>query len=266
MTQLMVDAENLMKRYGTGERGFTALSDVSFRVPEGRFVSIVGPSGCGKSTLLQIVGGLTDATSGEIRVAGTRVTGPQPGKIAIVFQDALLLPWKRAVENVEFPLDIQGLPKAERRARALEMLQLVGLADFASRYPHELSGGMRQRVSIARALAQQPRMVLMDEPFGALDEQTRLKMGAELLRIWEARRKTVLFVTHSLSEALFLSDTVLVMAGRPGRIVDVIDVDFPRPRSYDVVGSEEFGHLRNRIWHQINDYGLPPVNLAEATP
>ena len=175
-----------------------------------------------------------------------------PGKITIVFQDSTLLPWKTVTENILFPLEIQGVPAAERAARATEMLALVGLTDFRDRHPHELSGGMRQRVSIARGLAQHPRIMLMDEPFGALDEQTRLKMGHELLRIWEATGKTIFLITHSLTEALFLSDVVLVMSHRPGRIVGVINAGLPRPRTYDMVGSPEFGAARNEMWHLIS--------------
>ena len=184
-------------------------------------------------------------------IDGEAVTRPMPGKIAVVFQDATLLPWKTALENIEFPLDVQGVARAERGRRARDMLALVGLADFANSYPHELSGGMRQRVSIARGLAQHPRLILMDEPFGALDEQTRLKMGQELLRIWQATGKTILLITHSLTEALFLSDTVLVMSSRPGRIVERIEVGLPRPRDYDMIGSPAFGAARNRIWHLL---------------
>jgi len=162
-----------------------------------------------------------------------------------------LLPWKTVIQNIEFPLEIQNVPQRERHERAQAMLSLVGLADFATRHPHELSGGMRQRVSIARGLAQNPRIILMDEPFGALDEQTRLKMGNELLRIWTKTNKTIFLITHSLTEALFLSDVVLVMSQRPGRIVDVIRTGLPRPRTYDMIGSAEFGEARNRIWHLI---------------
>ena len=188
---------------------------------------------------------------------GVAVRGPQPGKIAVIFQDATLLPWKTAQENVEFPLDVQGVARAERRTRAGEMLELVGLAGFAGRYPHELSGGMRQRVSIARGLAQNPRIILMDEPFGALDEQTRIRMGQELLLIWEKTRKTILLITHSLTEALYLSDTVLVMSGRPGTIIETMTVDLPRPRHIDMMGSAAFGAARNHIWGLLGDVPEP---------
>ena len=248
----VIEVQGLRHAYGQGDKAVLALSDIALSVAEGSFVSIVGPSGCGKSTLLQILAGLMPATSGQVRVDGNPVSGPQPGKIAVVFQDATLLPWKTALENVTFPLEVQGRPAQARRESAQAMLELVGLQDFMHRYPHELSGGMRQRVSIARGLAQDPRIILMDEPFGALDEQTRMRMGQELLTIWERTRKTILLITHSLTEALFLSDQVLVMSGRPGRIVERIDIDFPRPRNIDIMGSPEFGVARNRVWHLLD--------------
>jgi NitT/TauT family transport system ATP-binding protein len=246
-----IEVRGLGKTYAVNSAPVTALQDISFSVAEGEFVSLVGPSGCGKSTLLQILGGLVPGSGGEVRVDGSAVTQPQPGKIAFVFQDSTLLPWKTALENICFPLEVQGVGKEERLRRASEMLSLVGLKQFAQRYPHELSGGMKQRISIARGLAQNPRIILMDEPFGALDEQTRLKMGQELLRIWEQTRKTVFFITHSLTEALYLSDRVLVMSRHPGRIIDVVQVDLPRPREYSMIGSAAFGEARNRIWRQI---------------
>ncbi len=248
----VIEARGLGKVYGT-ETTTTALSDVTFAVKEGSFVSLVGPSGCGKTTLLQIMAGLTSCSSGDVLIDDVPVRNPMPGKITVVFQDATLLPWKTVFENVLFPLEIQNVPRDERTSRAREMLELVGLGDFRDRHPHELSGGMRQRVSIARGLAQNPRIILMDEPFGALDEQTRLKMGHELLRIWEATGKTIFLITHSLTEALFLSDVVLVMSKRPGRIVGLIDAGLPRPRTYDMVGSPEFGAARNEMWHLIGD-------------
>jgi NitT/TauT family transport system ATP-binding protein len=249
---IVIEARGLRKVYGINRAPIIALKDVSFAVEEGSFVSLVGPSGCGKSTLLQMLAGLVPSTTGEVLVDGVVLQHPVPSKISVMFQDATLLPWKRVSENVEFPLEIHGMRASERRQRAAEMLSLVGLADFAERYPHELSGGMRQRVSIARALAPNPRIMLMDEPFGALDEQTRIKMGHELLRIWEKTRKTIFFITHSLTEALFLADIVLVMSHRPGQIVGTIKADLPRPRTYEIIGSAEFGVARNRIWNLIS--------------
>jgi NitT/TauT family transport system ATP-binding protein len=233
--------------------GFCALNNIDLAIEDGQFLSIVGPSGCGKSTLLQIVAGLTPSSGGEVLIDGKPITKPQPRDIAVIFQDALLLPWKTTLQNVEFPLDLQGIAAPERRMRSLEMIDLVGLKDFKDNYPHQLSGGMRQRVSIARGLAQNPRIILMDEPFGALDEQTRIRMGQELVRIWEKFRKTVLFITHSLTEAIFLSDVVVVMGGKPGRILERIPIPLPRPRVSDMMGSDVFGQLRNRIWHLLTD-------------
>jgi NitT/TauT family transport system ATP-binding protein len=247
----IIEVNRLGKDFGAGRAHVRALADVSFAVEEGRFVTLVGPSGCGKSTLLQILAGLIAATSGEARIDGERIRAPMPNKIGMVFQDPTLLPWKTALANVEFPLDLRGIDRAARRKRCLALLDLVGLREFADNYPHELSGGMRQRVAIARGLAQDPRLILMDEPFAALDEQTRTRMGHDLLEIWERTRKTVFFITHSLAEAIYLSDTVLVMSPRPGRIIDTIAIDFPRPRDIDIIGSEAFGRIRNRIWHRI---------------
>jgi NitT/TauT family transport system ATP-binding protein len=186
-----------------------------------------------------------------VRIEGRPVTGPRPDEIGVMFQDAWLLPWKTALENVEFPLVLRKVPAAERRARAEKLLELVELTRFADRYPDELSGGMRQRVAIARSLVNEPRVLLMDEPFAALDEQTRTRMGNELLQIWEKSGGTVVFVTHGLTEAIYLADVVFVMGARPGRIIERIPVELPRPRHIDMIGSEAFGRLRNRIWHLI---------------
>jgi NitT/TauT family transport system ATP-binding protein len=248
----VIETRGLGKVFSAGRSPIVALEDISFAVAEGSFVSLVGPSGCGKSTLLQMLAGLIPSTAGTVLVDGILVRKPAPDKISVVFQDATLLPWKRVLENIEFPLAIGGFKAGERRARAAAMLSLVGLTEFGARYPHELSGGMRQRVAIARALAPDPRILLMDEPFAALDEQTRIRMGHELLRIWSKTEKTIFFITHSLTEALFLSDSVLVMSHRPGKIVGVIEAGLPRPRTYDIIGSAAFGAARNRIWKLIS--------------
>jgi NitT/TauT family transport system ATP-binding protein len=247
----IIEVSQLGKDFRAGRALVHALADVSFAVGEGQFVTLVGPSGCGKSTLLQILAGLIGPTRGEARIDGKRVSAPMPDKIGMVFQDPTLLPWKTALANVEFPLDLRGVARATRRERCAKLIELVGLRDFAEHYPHELSGGMRQRVAIARGLAQDPRLILMDEPFAALDEQTRTRMGHDLLAIWEKTRKTVFFITHSLTEAIYLSDVVMVMSPRPGRILETIAIDFPRPRELDIIGSEGFGRIRNRIWHLI---------------
>lgn len=232
-------------------KSLPVLRDLDFEVFDGELVSIVGPSGCGKSTFLNAVDGLIRVTSGEILVDGWAVSGPGPDR-AMVFQHDSLFPWRTVRENVMYGLDLQGrLAKSERRERALALVELVGLTGFADHYPHELSGGMRQRVAIARCLVQEPRVLLMDEPFAALDEQTRTRMGSELLQIWEKSGGTVVFVTHGLTEAIYLADTVFVMGTRPGRIIERITVPLPRPRTIDMIGSEAFGRLRNHIWHLI---------------
>ncbi|MGA0593581.1 ABC transporter ATP-binding protein [Enterovirga sp. CN4-39] len=247
---IRVDAVN--QTYGSAKGAVAAVEDVSFEVEAGRFVVLVGPSGCGKSSLLMMMAGLRHPTEGRILIAGRPIDDPDPDRVGVVFQEASLYPWLTAEQNVEFPLSLKRtLPKPERLARARARLDLVGLAGFEARYPHELSGGMKQRVSIARGLVQDPPVLLMDEPFAALDEQTRMTMGDELLRIWAETRKTVIFVTHSLTEAVYLADEVIVMSARPGRIIDRIKVDLPRPRTYEMLGGEIFGRLRDRIWRQI---------------
>ena len=251
MTAADVQVSGLSHAYEGREGAVPALADIAFSAAAGRFVVVVGPSGCGKSSLLMMLAGLVVPSTGRIVCAGEPVVAPDPRRIGVVFQDANLYPWLTAADNVAFPLTLRGVAKSERRARAGAMLTLVGLDGFASRYPHELSGGMRQRVSIARGLVQDPPVLLMDEPFAALDEQTRMTMGDELLRIWAATGKTVVFVTHSLSEAVYLADEVLVLSARPGRIVDRIEVGLPRPRTYAMASTPEFGRLRERIWQQI---------------
>ena len=228
-----------------------ALQDISFSVPAGRFTVIVGPSGCGKTSLLMMLAGLRAQTQGTIHCLGRPMPEPDPQRVGVIFQEASLYPWLSALQNIEFPLSLRGGDKREHRRRAEAMLELVGLTGFGERYPHELSGGMKQRVSIARGLVQDPPVLLMDEPFAALDEQTRMTMGHELLRIWSTTSKTVVFITHSLTEAVYLADEVLVMSARPGRIIDRIPVDLPRPRSYEMMATDVFGRLRDRIWQQI---------------
>jgi NitT/TauT family transport system ATP-binding protein len=241
----------LSHTYPAREGPVPALIDIDFAASAGRFVVLVGPSGCGKSSLLMMMAGLRHADSGTIICGGKPITGPDPLRVGVVFQEANLFPWLTALDNVAFPLALRRVRPAERRRRASEMLRLVGLEGFASRHPHELSGGMRQRVAIARGLVQDPPVLLMDEPFGALDEQTRMTMGDELLRIWSHTRKTVVFVTHSLGEAVYLADEILVMSPRPGRIVDRIAVELPRPRTYEMMSQPEFSRLRDRIWSHI---------------
>ena len=247
----IIEVTGLDHVYPSRDGPVHALSDIALSVEEGRFVVIVGPSGCGKSSLLMMLAGLRHQTTGTIMCGGRPIIDPDPNRVGVVFQEANLFPWLTAVDNVAFPLALRGVARAERAARAGAMLELVGLADAGGRYPHELSGGMKQRVSIARGLVQDPPVLLMDEPFAALDEQTRMAMGEELLRIWSATRKTVVFVTHSLTEAVYLADEVIVMSAQPGRIVDRMQVDLPRPRTYDMMAGTVFGQLRDRIWQQI---------------
>jgi NitT/TauT family transport system ATP-binding protein len=237
--------------YKTSGQDVVAVADVSIEVRPGRFVVLVGPSGCGKSSLLMMMAGLRHQTSGTITINGAAIDVPDPNRVGVVFQEPSLFPWLTAEENVEFPLTLRGISRKERRAKAEEALQLVGLDGFGKRHPHELSGGMKQRVSIARGLVQDPPVLLMDEPFAALDEQTRMTMGDELLRIWAATGKTIVFVTHSLTEAVYLADEVIVMSARPGRIVDRLEVALPRPRTFEMLSGDAFGSLRDRIWRHI---------------
>jgi NitT/TauT family transport system ATP-binding protein len=246
-----IEARGVGQVFRTSTQDVVALSDVSIDVRPGRFVVLVGPSGCGKSTLLMMMAGLLQQTSGTITINGAPIARPDPDRVGVVFQEPSLFPWLTAEENVEFPLALRGVARAERRARAQDAITLVGLDGFGKRHPHELSGGMKQRVSIARGLVQDPPVLLMDEPFAALDEQTRMTMGDELLRIWAATGKTVVFVTHSLTEAVYLADEVLVMSARPGRIVDHLQIALPRPRTYDMLSGDAFGSLRDRIWRHI---------------
>jgi NitT/TauT family transport system ATP-binding protein len=246
-----VEVESLSHVYAGPEGGVSALVDISMSVGKGRFVVIVGPSGCGKTSLLLMMAGLRRQTSGNILCHGRPIPKPDPQRVGVVFQEASLFPWLSTLDNIEFPLSLRGTPREERRRRSEVMLSLVGLDGFGQRYPHELSGGMKQRASIARGLVQDPPVLLMDEPFAALDEQTRMTMGHELLRIWSTTRKTVVFITHSLTEAVYLADEVLVMSPRPGRIIDHIEVTLPRPRTYEMMATDVFGRLRDRIWQQI---------------
>ena len=234
------------RRPGNGDGGVTALQDVDLEIAENEFVSIVGTSGCGKSTLLSIAAGLQEPTSGEMLVDGRPVTGPGRDR-GVVFQTYTLFPWLTAQRNVEFALRDEPLPAAERREVAREHLRLVGLLDFADKYPAELSGGMQQRVAIARALSYKPQLLLMDEPFGALDALTRRVMQELLTRIWEQHRLTVVFITHDVEEAVYVSDRVLVMTNRPGRIKQAVPVDLPRPRHHEMIASEPFRALYAQV-------------------
>ena len=243
----VIRVERLSQVFHSRDGGsVVALHDVSLDVERNEFVSLVGPSGCGKSTMLRLVAGLIAPTRGELEIDGTRVTEPRRD-IGIVFQSPTLLPWATVAENVLFPLRLMREAGSDSRDRAQSLLDLVGLKGFESRYPRELSGGMQQRAAICRALIHDPAILLMDEPFGALDALTREVMSRELLRIWTENPKTIVFVTHSIAEAVFLSDRVIVMSPRPGRIAEVIDVPLERPRTFEMEGRSEFQDCTQRI-------------------
>jgi len=246
----MIQVHGLSKSFGQSADGVQVLRDVDFEVRDDEFVSILGPSGCGKTTLLRIIAGLVDHDTGSVRVEGREVSGPGPDR-AVVFQQFSLLPWMTVSENIGFGLRLRGVARSEWSRRAHELTQLVGLRGFEGHYPRQLSGGMQQRVGLARALAVDPAILLMDEPFAALDEQTRFLMQEELLRIWQEARKTVVFVTHSMEEALILSDRILLLSGRPGRVKEYLDVPFGRPRSRSIAASAEFQRLREHLWEQL---------------
>jgi NitT/TauT family transport system ATP-binding protein len=244
-----VRIDRIDKRYDSQGGDVLALQAIEATIGEGEFVCLLGPSGCGKSTLLRIIAGLIPASGGRVLIGSQPVQGCGPDR-AFVFQDYALFPWMTVQDNVGFGLAARGVPLEEQRRRALELLRVVGLAQFAEKYPHHLSGGMKQRVSIARALAVEPQILLMDEPFGALDAQTRSVMQDELLRIWARFRKTVIFVTHSISEALLLADTVLLMTARPGRVKSVLRVELPRPRDE---GEPRMIELRRRLLAELSE-------------
>ncbi len=247
--------DELEKVYETRDgKRIQALGPLSLDITEGEFVSIVGPSGCGKSTLLRLLAGLMDLTSGRVLIRDRAIAGPQKD-IGMVFQSPVLLPWKTALDNVLLPAKVLGLDMAASRRRADELLAMVGLADFHEKYPNELSGGMQQRVAIARALVHEPSILLMDEPFGALDAMTRETMNLELRRIWRESGRTIVFVTHSIPEAVFLGTRVLVLSPRPGRIADLVEVDLPAERDLDTMASDRFGQFSRRIRSQFKSQG-----------
>ena len=231
-----------------------ALRDITFGVGRGEFVALVGPSGCGKSTLLRIVAGLRSPTAGDVTVDGRPVTRPI-AQVGMVFQAPVLLKWRTVLDNVLLPAELAGLEAKRYRDRAHELLQLVGLGGFEAKLPRELSGGMQQRASLCRALLLDPPLLLMDEPFGALDAMTREFMNLELLRIWKESGKTIVFITHSIPEAAFLADRVIVMSARPGRIKEIVEVRLPRPRDLDMMASDEFGVYTRRIRHLFDAKG-----------
>ena len=246
MTTSSISFDRVTKSYRSRSGAVLALSDISFDVSPGEFVSVVGPSGCGKSTILKIVAGIVPHTSGVVAVDGETLAGASD-RIGVVFQSPVLLPWRTALENIVLPLDVRGVARASMQKEALDLIHLVGLEGFEGKYPFELSGGMQQRVAICRSLITDPSILLMDEPFGALDAMTREHMNLELQRIWMERRKTVFLITHSIPEAVLLSDRVVVMTPRPGRIDEIISIDLPRPRSLDMMSAPDFGRYASRI-------------------
>ncbi|RKP47790.1 ABC transporter ATP-binding protein [Pararobbsia silviterrae] len=241
-----IAVNGVSKVYATRDRPVVALQDICFTIEAGQFVAVVGPSGCGKSTLLKILIGLVKASRGEARLNGTAVAGPRRD-IGVVFQSPVLFPWRTVLENILLPVDVLRLGRNALKTRAMDLLTLVGLQGFEHRYPHELSGGMQQRAAMVRALIHDPAILFMDEPFGALDAMTREQMNMQLQHIWLERKETVLFITHSIPEAVFLADRVLVMTPRPGQIVDDVVVELGRPRALDVMTTMEFGRHVKRV-------------------
>jgi len=252
MSQPKVEFRHVSKKFQTPGGPLEVIRDINLTVNPGEFVSLVGASGCGKTTLLRIMNGLSDATSGSVEIDG-RPSSEVKSKMAFVFQHDGLFPWRTVEQNVAFGPEIHRRPTAKTKAVVDAMLRMVGLANFAKSYPHQLSGGMRQRVNIARALAFEPEILLMDEPFAALDAQTRNIMQTELMGIWEKTKKTVMFITHQIDEAVFLSDRVIVLTARPGRIKEDIRIDLPRPRHLKTKWSPEFVAYTDRIWSLIEE-------------
>jgi NitT/TauT family transport system ATP-binding protein len=240
--------------YASRRGAVLALDGIDIAARPGEFLAVVGPSGCGKSTLLKLVSGLLKPTSGAVHLNGRKVSGPS-AEVGVVFQSPLLMPWRNVLANILLPIEIRGLPMAEYEAKARALIELVGLSGFAKSHPYELSGGMQQRVGLCRALVHDPELLLMDEPFGALDAMTRELMNAELQRIWMEQRKTVLLITHSISEAVYLADRILVMGPRPGRIIGDITVDLPRPRTLDMTESVAFGRIANQVRRALSAVG-----------
>jgi NitT/TauT family transport system ATP-binding protein len=244
--------KEVTKQFTTPEGPVLAIDRISLSARPGEFLAVIGPSGCGKSTLFNIIGGLLDGYEGAVAVAGETIGGPHPA-IGMVFQEESTFPWRTAIENVAFPLEIAGMRKSQRLDKAQRFIALVGLGGFENRYPAELSGGMRARVAIARTLASEPKILLMDEPFASLDEQTRLLLGDKVLQIQQELKQTTLLITHNIAEAVQLADRILVMTYRPGRVKRIFDIDLARPRSSAIVSSEAFGRYVAQIWSDLRD-------------
>jgi NitT/TauT family transport system ATP-binding protein len=256
-------ADNIVVRFETAEGPIVAVDDVSFKIRPGEFVSVIGPSGCGKSTLFNVIGGLLSHHQGVVNVAGETISGPHKA-IGMVFQEESTFPWRTVIDNVAFPLELISMEKIKRTERARYFISMVGLDGFENRYPGELSGGMRQRVSLARALASEPKILLMDEPFAALDEQTRLLLGDKVLQIQQQLKQTTLLITHNITEAVQMSDRILVMTYRPGKMKRVVSIDLPRPRTSEIVGSEAFGRYVAQIWNDLREEASRGLKDAEA--
>jgi NitT/TauT family transport system ATP-binding protein len=259
---LVVD--NLAKQFHTPDGPLKAVEDVSFAVRRGEFLSVIGPSGCGKSTVFSIIGGLLPEFQGRVTIQGEAIQGPHKS-IGMVFQEESTFPWRTVLDNVCFPLEIAGMPKAKRHAKARHFIALVGLTGFENRYPAELSGGMRQRVAIARTLASEPTILLMDEPFASLDEQTRLLLGDKVLLIQQELNQTTLLITHNITEAVQLSDRILVMTFRPGRVKRIVEIDLPRPRTSEIVTSTAFGRYVAEIWGDLREEATRGMQESEAS-
>ncbi|MEE8333011.1 MAG: ABC transporter ATP-binding protein [Alphaproteobacteria bacterium] len=260
----ILEISNVTKTYDVdGDNPVHALDGVDLTVDDGEFVSVIGPSGCGKSTLFNIIGGLIDDYQGTVLIDGHSVDGAHRD-VGVVFQEESTFPWRTTLENVAFPLEIEGISKAEREERARQFVRLVGLDGFENHYPAQLSGGMKQRTAVARTLAYEPRIMLLDEPFGALDEQTRMLLGDKMLEIWAELNQTMLLITHNITEAVQLSDRVVVMSFRPGKIKEIIKVDLPRPRSSEVISTPEFGTYVGRLWSLLREEASRGMIAAEA--
>jgi NitT/TauT family transport system ATP-binding protein len=251
MAEPFIHLAGVRKAYRTRGKEFLAVSQATFDVEEGELVALVGPSGCGKTTLLKILAGLHAYEAGEVRIGSAAQPFDPSRDVGMVFQQPLLLKWRRVIDNVLLPAEILGLPMAQSRERARDLLALVGLQGAEDKYPYELSGGMQQRASIARALIHDPKLILMDEPFGALDALTREKMNLELLRIWQTAKKTIVFVTHGITEAVFLGTRVIVLTSGPARMADNFLVDLPHPRTLDMKTQEKFGDYTRRIYRLL---------------
>ncbi len=261
--QPLLIVDDVSMHFPTEEGPLVAVDHVSMSVQHGEFVSVIGPSGCGKSTLFNIIGGLQGDFMGKVSVGGEAIRGPHPA-IGMVFQEESTFPWRTVLDNVAFPLEILKMGKKERYEKARHFIAMVGLDGFERRYPSELSGGMRQRVSLARTLAFEPKILLMDEPFAALDEQTRLLLGDKVLQIQQQLKQTTMLITHNITEAVQLSDRVLVMTYRPGRLKRTVEIVLPRPRTSDVVGSSDFGRYVAQVWADLREEATRGLEESEA--